>query len=278
MAGLLAWLIAAAPAAAQNAAGLEKVRSLYVAAAYEEALAAMPAEASGVARRELEQYRALCLLALGREDEAVSAVERLVKNDPTYLPPDSDTSPRMRSIFADVRARVLPDIAREAYTDAKKAFDARDLARARAGFARAIELIDSLPESSRDSIGDLRVVAKGFIDLLGAQPAPKPAASPAAPPRLEPSLEYIGPVPLNEQLPAWMPPDSAARTREFIGLLLVEIGEDGRVRSATMVEPTHPVYDAAALRAARLWTYRPATIGGKPVPAQKEIRVRLVPR
>jgi TonB family protein len=274
----LSGLAVAAPAAAQTGADLDKVRSLYVAAAYEEALAAMPAESRGATRRELEQYRALCLLALGREPEAVTAVERLVRDNPTYLPSDDETAPRMRALFAAARAKLLPEIAREVYATARDAFDAKDLERAKNGFVRTIEIIDSLQDPNNESLGDLRVVAKGFADLLAVQPAARPAPQPVPPLRPESNLEYIPPVPVNEQLPAWMPPDSVARTREFVGLLRIEITEDGRVRAATMVQGTHPVYDAAALRAAKLWTYKPATLGGKPVAAQKDIRVRLMPR
>ena len=271
-------LIAVTTVGAQNGSDIEKVRTLYVAAAYEEALAAMPANATGVARRDLQQYRALCLLALGREAEAVTAIEQLVKDNPTYLPAESEISPRMRAMFADARSKLLPDIARDIYSDAKKSFDARDAESAQSGFRRTIEVIDSLPETDRKPLEDLRLLVSGFMDLIAAQPAPKPEPAPVNPLRMEPAAEYAGPVAIQEQLPTWTPPDTAAKTREYVGLLRIEIGEDGQVRSAVMVESTHPMYDAAAVRAAKTWTYRPATRGGRPVISQKDIRVRLVPR
>ncbi|MEP6593890.1 MAG: hypothetical protein ABJC51_09365, partial [Acidobacteriota bacterium] len=46
-----------------TSSSLSRVQSLYGSAAYEDALAAMPAAGAG-ATREIEQYRALCLLAL----------------------------------------------------------------------------------------------------------------------------------------------------------------------------------------------------------------------
>ena len=262
----------------QGRGDIERVRTLYVAAAYEEALAAMPATATGVVRRDLEQYRALCLLALGREPEAVAAIERIVQDNPTYLPAESDTSPRMRSMFADVRARRVPEIAREIYSEAKKLFEAKDVNSALSGFRRTIEVIDSLPESDREGLRDLRLLVSGFSDLLAARPAAAsepPAPVPAIP---EPAAEYLGPVTIREQLPSWVPPDAAARVREYVGLLRIEIGENGQVRNAVMIDATHPLYDAAAVRAAKSWTYKPATRGGKPVVAQKDIQVRLVPR
>jgi TonB family protein len=275
---LLSLLTFAIPAQAQNGSDVDRVRSLYVAAAYEEALAAMPANATGAARRDLEQYRALCLLALGREPEAVDAIERIVKDNPTYQPAESDTSPRMRGMFAEVRSKLIPDIARETYAEAKKSFDAKDVDGALNGFKRTIEVIDSLPESDKEALADLRMLVTGFTDLLGAQPSPKPESVPSLPPNLDAAAEYVGPVPIREQLPPWNPPDTAARLREYVGLLRIDIGEDGQVRNAVMVETTHPLYDSAAVRAAKSWTYKPATRGGKPVTAQKDIKVRLVPR
>ena len=281
--GLLSRLAAAlglllglpAIAAAQD---IEKVKTLYIAAAYEEALAAMPSSVTGKARTDLEQYRALCLLALGREDEAVTTIERLVKDNPTYLPSESDTSPRMLTIFAEVRAKLVPDVARQVYAEAKEKFDAKDAEAAQAGFKRTLAVIDSLPESDREKLADLRMLADGFLDLTAARPVapatpdPAPAAKPTA------AEEYVGPVPVREQLPTWTPPDSAAMQSEYLGLLHIVISEDGRVVAATMMKGTHPLYDAAVMRAAKEWTYKPATRGGRPISSQKNIQIRLVPR
>lgn len=264
---------------ATEASNLERIRALYAAASYEEALAAMPAEMNGDATTEVEQYRALCLLALGRETDAVAAIERLVKSHPTYLPPASDTSPRMRAMFADARSKLVPGVARQVYADAKKAFDSRDADAAQAGFKRTIELIDSLPESNRASLADLRLLASGFLDLSVARPAaelePPPVNNIAEKPA---GSEYVPPIAVREQLPVWTPPDSRAMATEYAGLLRIVIGEDGRVRTAAMVESAHPLYDAAAVRAAKTWIYKPATRGGQPVVSQKDIQVRLLPR
>src|SRR5215208_5143965 len=115
---LFVLVCASVPAAAQQISpvtDIERVRTLYVAAAYAEALAAIPASDGEPAQTDLEQYRALCLLALGREPEAVSAVERLVRDHPTFVPPASETTPRMVSIFASARSKVVPDIAKRTY-------------------------------------------------------------------------------------------------------------------------------------------------------------------
>lgn len=274
---LLAWGIGAASAAPQD---LEKIRSLYVAAAYEEALAAMPAPES--ASSEVEQFRALCLLALGREADARAAIERLVKASPLFKPSEEDVSPKMRTMFASVRAALIPDVARSTYAEAKKAFEAKRDPEAVAGFDRTVELIDSLPEDSRGSLQDIRLLATEFSELAAAR-APKPEPVPPAPtPAADAAAAPAGPVvvavAVDERLPPWNPPDMVTARTEYTGLLRVEIGEDGRVTNASIVEPSHPAYDVTVLQAAKRWVYKPATRGGKPIASQKDIRVRLVPR
>jgi len=83
---------------------LNAARDLYASAAYEDALAVLnrvpdasrpPDEA-----RAVSQYRAFCLLALGRTAEAERAIETMITRDPTYQPPAGDMSPRVRSAFA----------------------------------------------------------------------------------------------------------------------------------------------------------------------------------
>lgn len=277
--------VAAAAAVAQTnpAVDIERVRMLYVAAAYAEALAAMP----GVpvldgerARTDLEQYRALCLLALGREQQAVATVERLVRDNPLFVPPAGDTSPRLRSIVAGARSRLVPDMARQAYAEAKLAYEAKN-GEAHAAFERALELIDSLPAGDKAGLGDLRLLAAEFLELSITKLRPSVPASPpisVAPATSEPAGQYVPPTAVREQLPPWDPPDNASRRTEYVGVLRISIGEDGRVQTATIVNGSHPAYDAAALNAAKQWRYKPATQGGQPVAAQKDIQIRLRPR
>lgn len=277
-------VIGAAGARAQD---LDQIRALYVAAAYEEALAAMPATAPPGIRLEVEQYRALCLLALGREEAAAAAVERIVREDPTYVPPARDTSPRMQALISAARTRLLPGIVREVYAGGKSALDARDDAAAQAAFTRVLAIIDSLPEGERRGLADLRLLAAEFLDLsaarmpvppAGSTPVPATPAPAASAPPAPVAAGHVAPIAIDETLPPWMPPDVAARRTEYTGLLRVRIGEDGRVLSAAVLESSHPAYDQAALRAARRWSYRPATLDGRPVASQKDVQIRLVPR
>lgn len=260
---------------------IDRVRNLYISAAYAEALAAMPLLEGERARPDLEQYRALCLLALGREPEAVVTVERLVRDNPLFVPPAGDTSPRLQSIFSTVRAKVVPDIAKRAYAEGKAAYEAKNREVAHAAFGRTLELIDSMADQEKAALEDLRVLSAGFLELSAARlttplsAAPADAAAPAA---AEPTGEYVPPAIVREDLPPWNPPDNASRRTEYIGLIRISIGEDGRVQSATIVDASHPAYDILAVNATKQWRYRPATRGGRPVVAQKDLQVRLMPR
>ena len=268
----------AAPAAAQD---IDRVRALYVAAAYEDALAAIPSEASFTVGTEIEQYRALCLLALGREDDARSTIERLVKAHPTFVPPAADVSPSMRALFTSVRTGLMPGIAKQVYTDAKAAYESKDRDLARAGFQRTLDLIASLPEEDRTALADLRLLAAEFHELSAPRAVVpvEPAVSDAKPAmEVSAAPPFVPAVVVSQELPAWSPPDATSRNTEYTGLLRVHIGTDGGVTSVAVVEASHPAYDAAVLRAAKSWAYRPATRGGKPVASEHDIEIRLRPR
>jgi TonB family protein len=274
---LLFLALVSGPVAAQD--DLERVRSLYASAAYEEALAAMPPAADAPVRTDVEQYRALCLLALGRSEEAVTAVERLVREQPTFVPPVGDTSPRLQTIFAEVRSRLLPELARRMYLASRAEYEARNHSVADAGFRRTLDLIESLPEGDKSGVADLRLLSTEFLALVTERLDAGPAPAAAPPTRAAPLVvEYVPPVPVSETLPPWLPPDSASARIEYVGLLRLRIGADGRVESATIIKSSHPAYDTAAVRAARSWTYTAAQRNGRSVSAQKDIQIRLLPR
>src|SRR5215218_2625249 len=72
-------------------------KDLYASARYDEALSVLNGLKTGdnVDRRSIEQYRSLCLLALGRSSEAENAIAAVVTADPMYRPGDTE-SPRVR--------------------------------------------------------------------------------------------------------------------------------------------------------------------------------------
>ena len=86
----LACLECAVGAAGQDT--LARAKDLYGLAAYDEALAVLNRlreTAPPAVSSEVAGYQVLCLLALGRTDDAQKAIEALVTADPLYRPSES---------------------------------------------------------------------------------------------------------------------------------------------------------------------------------------------
>ena len=186
---LVLTLAAAAPAQAQNGP-LDVARDLYASARYDEALAMLNGvrqqeSANPINLRSIEQYRSLCLLALGRGAEAEAAIAVVVASDPLYQPTETEASPRVRTAFSEVRQRQLPDIARTSYASAKSSFDRKDYPAAEQQFRDLLRLIDDPDMGGR--LGDLRMLVSGFVDLSAAAAAPPPEPKP------EPRREEVPP-------------------------------------------------------------------------------------
>src|SRR6476646_9176166 len=183
--GLLAAAIVVWPAALFAQDSLSAARELYASAAYEDALA-VPSrlKAAGMRRddgRTADQYRALCLLALGKTAEASQAIEAVVAGQPLYRPSDGDVSPRVRAAFSDVRRRVLPGLVQQRYAQYKVAFDRKDYQTASAGFNELLALYadpDLANAARRPPLADLRVLIGGFYELSLQAIAPPPAPEP----------------------------------------------------------------------------------------------------
>src|SRR5215218_11351086 len=94
-------LLGSMPALVYAQDSLGAARDLYVSASYDEALGVLrridAPTLQAADRLAINQYRALCLLALGRTVEAEQAIERVVSLDPLYRPTETDASPRLRS-------------------------------------------------------------------------------------------------------------------------------------------------------------------------------------
>ena len=264
---------------------LQKVKDLYAAAAYEEALGVLTEVPDGQRTPELDQYRAFCFIALGQKEQAQAAIEAVLAKNPLYLPDPEEMSPRVIEAFTDVRLRVLPVLTKQMYLEAKAALERKDRQRAIDGFQQLLGVIDGVqpPDGSFD---DLKVLAAGFLDLSKALPEPpKPAATPAG--NVAPSTGAVTeaapewssrPVVVRQDLPAWEAADPISRRSEFSGTLRVRVGADGRVESAQMLKPIHPAYDPLLIRASRNWLYQPARQNGVPVPADVVVEVRLRPQ
>jgi len=279
---------------------LGAARDLYASARYDEALAVLndihtpntPATAPD--RKSIEQYRSLCLLALGRGSEAESAIAAVVTADPTYQPKEDEASPRVRAAFSDVRKRLLPEIATSRYAEAKSSYDKKMFAVAAQQFRGVITLIDDPDMGGRHP--DLRTLASGFLDLAVAAMTPPPEPpKPAAPaptsspaqaqvppvaPRPDPVHVYgmqdkdvSPPVILRQDMPRLTP--IMTQQASDRGVIEVVINEQGRVEAATIRRSVHPMYDSQLLQAARDWRYQPAIANGVPVKYRKMIQINV---
>lgn len=270
------------------------VRELYASASYEDVLSMLDRldnATPSASRVELERYRILSLIALGRATEASQVIERMIGEDPLYVPDEADTPPRVRAAFRDVRRRTLPDIAKRKYANAKVTFDRKGYATAAAELEQVIRLIDDPDVGESAQLGDLRLLAAGFLDLSTAAMAPQPAATPspaaasdaaAVQPPAGPVLPasagtVVPPVPLHEKLPSWVPSGSQISGLRYTGLVRITIDERGNVESAVVVKSIHPQYNARLLEAARSWKYRPAEQDGRPIRYVKLLQVNLEP-
>jgi TonB family protein len=172
-------------------------RDLYTAAEYESALQLLnrlrgdsrPADQA----RTIEQYRAFCLLALGRAADAEQAIAAVVSAEPSFKPSEAEVSPRVRSAFSEVRRRMWPSLVQQRYGAAKQEFDRKNFPVAATGFAQVLDMLadpDSGDVGSRPQLADIRTLAIEFKELslaraVPATPAPLPASS---------SLQAVAPI------------------------------------------------------------------------------------
>jgi TonB family protein len=297
---LLGTLGGVVDAAADRGAELAAARDLYSGADYDGALAILNGLTNGGAASAdvvpVEQYRALCYLALGDAAGAQRALETIVIASPFYRPSSSDT-PRFASAFTAVRQRLLPDVAQKKYAAARAAYDRHDYELSAAGFRDVMRLLNDpdVTTAAGDPLADLRLIAAGFVDLSARAPAPLPATRPAeaiAPARpatrvrsveiyTASSADVVPPVPIKQTLPAYtavsqMLPLSVGSPRQAIqGAVEVTIGEDGKVINAKMVVSTKTPYDVVAVAAANRWQYKPASLDGTPVKYLKVVNINL---
>jgi TonB family protein len=290
---LIAGIVLASTGAAAQDRDLNAARELYASAAYDDALAVLnrlrSSEHPASQSRAIEQYRAFCLLALGRSTDAERAIEAVVVAEPTFQPAESDASPRIRSAFTSVRRRMLPSIIQQTYAAAKAAFDRKEFAAAADGFTRVLTALadqDVAAEARQSPLADLRTLAGGFQELAAKASAPPPvlpsvapvatplppAAAPL-PPRVYTGGEtgVVAPVIVNQALPPF--PGQVVIPRN--GRLEVVIDELGTVESAVMTGSVTPAYDQMVIAATRNWRYRPATQNGVPVKFRKTVQITI---
>ncbi len=278
-------------AAAQDS--LAAARQLYGSASYDEALAMLDrlktsgAGASGEARA-IEQYRAFCLLALGRQGDAERAMEVVIAADPSFRPDEAEVSPRVQAAFRDVRKRLIPALAQQRYLAAKSAYDRKEYQAALDQFDAVLRLMDAPDVSAQEPpLSDLRTLISGFRDLAKAAIPPPPPPKPVvpvvtAPPKPEPPRYYtsedagiVAPVVVEQRVPPWPPsmPTTTGASRR--GVLEVLITDTGAVESVTMRQSIAKFYDDMLVNEAKRWKYKPALKDGSPVKFRKLIQINL---
>lgn len=273
---------------------ISAARELYAAARYDEALALLngmsPAETSKPGERKtIEQYRSLCLLALGRGEEAQTAIAAVVTFDPFYQPSEAEASPRVRATFSEVRHRLLPDLATARYAGAKQAYDRKQYVEAAAQFRELVVLLDDPQMQGRQE--DMRTLAAGFVELADAAAAPPPApeeeakpsaSAPASVAPAEPRIYtgeepgIVAPTTIRQDIPPV--PASLSNMTRTQGLVDLVIDEKGRLMSIVLRSSLHPSYDKMIVNAARDWKYRPATLNGTPVQFRKLLQISVTRR
>ena len=303
-------VLAVSTIAAASDESLARAKDLYRSAAYDEALLALdqiPADSPAALKVEASEYRLFCLIALDRKVDARLTIESIVNADPFHVLSASEASPRVRTMFRDIRQSLLPGIVQKEYNAAKEAFDKQD-AEAAEQFERVLKLLADPLLAPTPAMNDLRMVATGFRDLSKAR-VPKvefaaatapvvaqmdvapvapanaagaPANTPAAPPRSGPSVyregdsDVVPPVTIRQALPQWVVPQGTRPGAwQPEAILEVTINESGDVVNAVLRKQFHPSYDPQLVKAAMSWKYEPARRSGVPVRYVKTIAIRL---
>ncbi|HMF96638.1 MAG TPA: energy transducer TonB [Vicinamibacterales bacterium] len=308
----LALVVAPASLRAQDT--LSTAKDLYASAAYEDALATLgrlDGATSADVSRQIDEYRAFCLFALGRTDEAESVAEALVRRQPLATLDTADTSPRLERMFSDVRKRLLPSLIREQFRTARSEIDRKNFSTAEPPLTEARLMI---AEAQRlgvkdDGLGDLSVLVEGFLQLIRSsaelRPAPKvealataavtataalppvaapPPAVPAAPARSASAAASAAavytiadegvspPITIDQRVPAMDPQlQTIARSTKKSGMFDIVIDESGRVVETTVRRSLNASFDSLVVRTATRWRYQPARKDGVPVKFVKTI-------
>jgi TonB family protein len=297
---VISLLLLAAPAGAADE--VSTARELYAAAAYDDALGMLNrlrAERQTPENQLLiDQYRAYCLLALGRAADAEQAIEAVVTAAPQFVPSNADVSPRIRLAFSDVRKKLLPVIIQDRYARGKAAYDRKDFITASTEFKQVLTSLadpDVGSAAGRPPLSDIKTLAGAFFELsfaaLAPPPLPPPPPQPIQPLPVPATIPAPAPVvakrttPYGPDDPGVVPPavvkqrlpdlDAKVAVDARNGVLEVVINENGDVETAALRVPVHPRYDQLVLEAARGWRYKPATVDGKPVKYRKVITISV---
>jgi tetratricopeptide (TPR) repeat protein len=286
-------VLCASSGARANQEKLASAKSLYESASYEAALSELSAIDTTELADDVDTYKALCLLGLGRVRDAEQALQLVVTRKPLLVLSDAEYSPRVIALFRDVRKRVLPAAAQQLYSIARTDYENKNYETAAAGFKQTLLVIaDVGPESQTSTLTDLKELATGFLELANTRvaaqarpPAPPPvaAASAVVAARTLPAFYTLAdkdvtpPVELDQRVPPWTFSTNLP-VRAFSGTLELLIDEKGQVEAVVLSDPIWPNYDAVLIQAAKSWRYSPALKNGNPVKFKRVLVLNIDPR
>jgi hypothetical protein len=280
---------------------LKTARDLYAAASYEETLSELTRVGSAPgpdSAREIDAYRMFCLVALERTEEAETIAESLVRQDPMLkLDRYREASPRIVTMFATVRTRMLPQLIRDEYRRAR----ALATEKAPGAESRLTRLLQLLGDAEKigvwdETLADVRLLAEGFLELSRAPARPtssapvppatvtieEPATAESTPPPSAPIIVKEGDAGVVAPVVIFQPaPHASYVLRNKLqrpGKFDVVINERGLVENVTVRQSIIAAYDALVVATARTWRYLPATKDGVPVKCVKTITINVPPQ
>jgi len=216
IAGIMLVAAAAAPGAQDT---LSAAKDLYASAAYEDALSTlgrMDSNGGPEVARQVDEYRAFCLYALGRTREAESIAESIIRKEPLARLDAADASPRLELMFTDVRKRLLPSLIRDRFRAARSSLDQKNYAAAEPHLTEARLMIAEADKIGvrDDGLADLSVLVDGFLQLIQSSAEQKasqqPAAAPAVAAAAAPAPRQVAPPPSPSMRQAAPSPAAAA--------------------------------------------------------------------
>jgi len=276
------WLLAVQDRqVADPTAELAAARSLYAAAAYEDALEKLSRIGGENVRDQVDTYKALCLLALGRTRESEKVIEQILTRNPQYLPDEKEVSPRLVAAYRTVRARLLPTAARNMYAAARASYDEKKYELAAAQLRELLTLLNS--EEPDTMLADLKLLAEDYLRLAESTsetPTPPNVAIlcisrvtvPKGPIYSSLDKTAIAPVEISRPVPIWEAPRGTAPGL-YQGVVEIVIDEQGRVESACVRQSIAQAFDAEVLAYTDKWRFQPASKGGVPVKYRRSYEV-----
>ena len=222
---------------------LMKAKALYADASYDEALTVLRNSDAA----EAHQYRALCLIALGRTQEAERALEALINVAPTYVIDDADLPPRIVAMYTQTRRRIIPSVVKRIFTEARADFQAKNMAAARDKFEKVMTLTQDPAMANSAEAVDLQLLVASYIDIVkNTAPAPVHATAPVL------VGTFAAPAPI-ASAPSNVPSPSASGTRPAV--LPTSTATSMATTPASMVTPSAAAAPPAA---------SPGAAGAKP--------------